>query len=371
MSSKKPLVKFAPKGTDSFYDAIKIRVEDYFVQNKIDKTANTAMKVKTIAMLCFYFIPYVLIVTGVASMSLWIFYGLWLVMGIGIVGIGTSVMHDSNHGAYSQNAYVNSFLGNLLNILGGYSRNWRIQHNILHHTYTNLDGLDEDIEAGFLLRMSPNRKQYRFHRYQHIYAWFLYMIMNLFWVTVKDYRQIFKYEKEGLLRKEKISLKKAIWELSGIKLFYITYIIVLPILFSQVAWYQVVLGFTFMHLTAGLGLACVFQPAHVVESSTFPEMPATQKMEDSWAVHQILNTANFSPGSHITAWFIGGLNYQIEHHLFPQICHIHYPKIAPIIAQTAREYNLPYHVQKTFVQAIWEHGRMLYLLGRPIKPSNA
>jgi linoleoyl-CoA desaturase len=87
-------------------------------------------------------------------------------------------------------------------------------------------------------------------------------------------------------------------------------------------------------------------------------------MEDSWAVHQLLNTTNFSPGSKVTAWFIGGLNYQIEHHLFPQICHIHYPKISAIVAETAREYNLPYNVQKTFIHAIWEHGRMLKVLGK-------
>lgn len=363
MKTKKPLVKFAAKGEDSFYDTVKERVDAYFQTNNLSKYANSAMVVKTTVMICLYFIPFLVVVTGLTASSLWLFYACWLLMGLGIVGIGTSVMHDSNHGSYSSNKYVNSFLGNILNILGGYSRNWRIQHNILHHTYTNLEGLDEDIDAGILLRMTPHKPYRRFHRFQHLYAWFLYMIMNLFWVTVKDFRQILRYDKEGLLKKEKISLKGAIWELSLLKVFYVAYIIVLPIIFSGVAWYHVLFGFVGMHMMAGLGLACIFQPAHVMETSTFPDPPPSRKMEDSWAVHQLLNTTNFSPNSNVTAWFIGGLNYQIEHHLFPHICHIHYPKIAPIVARTAKEYNLPYNTQKTFIRALWEHGKMLKALG--------
>lgn len=365
MHNKKPLVKFAPKGENGFYDTVKLRVENYFETNSVSKYANSAMKVKTVVMMAIYFVPYLLMVSGIASFSVPFFYLTWFLMGLGIVGIGTSVMHDSNHGAYSENKLVNQFLGNVLNILGGYSRNWRIQHNILHHTYTNLEGLDEDIDAGVLLRMTPNKPRYSFHRFQHIYAWFLYMIMNLFWVTVKDFRQLIRYEKSDMLRKEKVTLKKAVWELSLLKVVYVAYIIVLPLLFANVPWYHVVLGFVLMHMMAGLGLACIFQPAHVMETSSFPEPTPARKMEDSWAVHQLFNTTNFCPDSKVTAWFIGGLNYQIEHHLFPQICHIHYPKIAAIVAETAREHNLPYNVQKTFFHAIWEHGKMLKVLGKP------
>jgi len=363
VQQKKSLVKFAPKGEEGFYDTVRQRVEEYFRENDVSKYANRAMKIKTVVMMALYFLPYAFVVTGLIATPLWLFYGAWVLMGLGIVGIGTSVMHDSNHGSYSDKQFVNGFLGNVLNILGGYSRNWRIQHNILHHTYTNLEGLDEDIDAGVMLRMSPHKPLHGYHRYQHIYAWFLYMLMNIFWVTVKDFRQLIKYNEEGLLKKEKITLRNAILELSFMKVFYIFYIIVLPIFFSGVAWQHVLLGFLAMHMMAGLGLACVFQPAHVMETSTFPVPPENRKMEESWAVHQVLNTTNFAPDSKLTAWFIGGLNYQIEHHLFPHICHIHYPKIAPIVAKTAKEYNIPYNVQKTFAGALAEHGKMLKLLG--------
>ncbi len=364
MAKTLQLVKFAPKSPDGFYDNVKARVNEYFSTTSISKQGNTGMYIKTAAMLSMYFIPYIFIVTGVFQHHLWIFYSLWLVMGFGIAGIGTSVMHDSNHEAYSNNKFVNSMLGGVLNILGGYSRNWRMQHNILHHTYTNVEGLDEDIEAGILLRMSPHKKRYSFHKYQHWYAWFLYGIMNIYWVTAKDYKGLVKYNKTGLLRKEKISFRRAITELSLYKVIYFGYVLVLPLLFSGVAWYHVVLGFVVMQMLAGLLLACIFQLAHVMETSEFPEPTEQNRMENSWAVHQLLNTANFAPRNRILSWFIGGLNYQIEHHLFPQICHMHYPRLSVIVKEAAAEHNLPYNVQPTFRMALREHAMMLKKLGR-------
>ena len=228
-----------------------------------------------------------------------------------MVGVGCAVMHDSNHGAYSKKKFVNTIFGDIVNVVGGYDVTWRIQHNILHHTYTNIDGLDEDIDAGGLLRFSPHAKKHGMHRFQHIYAWFLYCLLTLQWVTYKDYRLIFHYERNNMLHKEKISLKKALLELSIYKVIYFTYILVLPIMFSGMPWYYVVYGFLILHFTAGLALSCIFQLAHVLETSEFPAPPDDRKMENNWAVHQLLNTANFSPRSKLVFWFVGGLNHQI------------------------------------------------------------
>ncbi len=326
------------------------------------------MYIKTVAMLSMYFVPYIVIVTGLASVSLALFYALWFLMGVGIVGIGTSVMHDSNHGAYAENKAVNNFLGGVLNILGGYAVNWKIQHNILHHTYTNIEGLDEDIESGRVIRMTPEKPLFRFHRFQHIYAWFLYCLMNLYWITAKDYKMLFKYHKNDLLIKQKTTLRKALIELSLLKVLYIVYMIVLPIMFSGFAWYHIVLGIVIMHIIAGLSLACIFQPAHVVETSDYSPPSEDRKMENNWAVHQVLNTADFAPNNKLVCWFIGGLNFQIEHHLFPHVCHIHYPKIAKIVEDVATDFNLPYQVMPTFRSAVMAHGKMLKKLGRIERP---
>jgi len=364
---KLDIVRFAPKGEDSFYDAVVAKVTAYFETCRISPYANTEMWVKTIVMLLLYFVPYILIVSGLGAGSLWLFFGLWLLMGMGMSGIGTAIMHDANHGTYSPNKKVNNFISHILEIIGGYTVTWRIQHNMLHHTYTNVAGLDEDIDSIKLLRLSPRQPRYWFHRYQYLYAWFFYMIMTLFWMTAKDYMQVVRYKQHDLLVKQKVSLQQAVLRITLYKIFYYTYILVLPILFAGMPWYFVIMGFLIMHFSAGLFLSCIFQPSHIMEASSFASPVQTdgkRQMEDTWAVHEIVNTTDFAPRSRILSWFIGGLNYQIEHHLFTGVCHVHYQKLSSIVRSTTLAFGLPYHVQPTFLKALLEHAKMLKKLGR-------
>ena len=187
--------------------------------------------------------------------------------------------------------------------------------------------------------------------------------MNLYWIVGKDFKLLFRYDKNNLLQNQKTTLKKSLTELILLKIFYVGYMIVLPVLFAGVAWYHIVFGMLIMHLIAGFSLAIIFQPAHVVETSDYSSPSDDRKMENSWAVHQVLNTADFAQDNKLVSWFIGGLNFQIEHHLFPQICHVHYPVIAKIVEDVAHEFNLPYQVMPTFGSAIAAHGRMLKYLG--------
>ncbi|MFB2121211.1 fatty acid desaturase [Parapedobacter sp. 2B3] len=368
MNMKKlDIVRFPPKGENSFYDTVVSGVKGYFKTNAISPYANTTMWVKTFVMLLLYVVPYVLMVSGVAGNSVWLFWGFWFLMGLGMVGIGTSVMHDANHGTYSPNKKVNSTIGSVLEIIGGYSVTWKIQHNLLHHTYTNIAGLDDDLNSVVFLRFSPRQPYYWFHRYQYWYAWFFYMIMTLYWMTAKDYLKAIRYKKHGLLTKYKVSLNGALLRITLYKLFYYGYVLVLPLLFSGMPWYTVLAGFVIMHFTAGLLLACIFQPSHIMEESAFA-MPVTtadsRQMADSWAIHEVGNTTNFAPKNRFLTWFIGGLNYQIEHHLFTWVCHVHYPKIAPIVRSAAAAFGLPYHEQPTFLKALIQHAKMLKKLGR-------
>lgn len=362
--SKLNIVRFAPKNNDAFFDTLKKNIDDFFKENKISPTGNSALRWKTVAMIALFFVPNILIITGVGAASTLLFFGLWFLMGLGMIGIGCSVHHDSNHGSYSSNKTVNKVIGDIVNVVGGYDVTWRIQHNILHHTYTNIEGLDEDIEVGGLMRFSPHAKKHSFHRFQHIYAWFLYCLLTIQWVTYKDYRLLVIYNKKDLLKKERITLTKAILELTIYKVIYFGYALVLPIIFSGMPWHYVVAGFMLLHFIAGLGLSLIFQLAHVLETCEFPLPTSDRKIENNWAVHQLLNTADFSPKSRIMYWFIGGLNYQVEHHLFPHISHVHYPKIAKIVKRTAEQFGLPYQVMPNFLAAIREHARMLYKMGR-------
>lgn len=361
--NERRLVKFAAKGEASFYDTVKMRVQDYFDKTGLSPNADGHMYAKSAAMLTLYLLPYFLILFGIGKVSLLLFYAAWVLMGLGIVGIGTSIMHDSNHSSYSRHKVVNRIMGGIIDFMGAYSVNWRIQHNLLHHTYTNVSGLDDDIDAGKLLRMSPHQPRLPMHRWQHIYCWPLYCLMNIYWVLAKDYKQAYQFNREGLLRKEKKTLRQAFGEITAMRIVYFGYTIVLPVIFSGVAWYHVVLGFILIQVIAGLVLACIFQPAHVMETSDYAPPDDQRKVENSWAIHQVLNTADFAPRNRLLTWFIGGLNRQIEHHLFPQICHVHYPALAGIVRSTAQEYNLPYHVYPTFRNALSAHYNMLKMLG--------
>lgn len=360
-------VQFARNRKGNFQETLITRVNAYFRDNHLSSYANATMWIKTAVMLSLYFIPYILMVTGFGAGHPWLFFLFWFLMAWGMIGIGTSVMHDANHGTYSRHSKVNRFIGSILEIIGGYSVTWKIQHNQLHHTYTNIAGLDEDLDSIKYLRFSPRQPYYRFHRYQYLYAWLFYMAMTLFWMTAKDYLQVVRYKQHDLLVNHKVSLGQAVFRITLYKLFYYGYIIVLPLFFSGVSWYMVLFGFLLMHFTAGLVLSCIFQPSHIVESSTF-ELPvntdAGREMEDSWAIHEVENTTDFAPGKGLLTWFIGGLNYQIEHHLFTGICHVHYPKLAPIVQATSAEFGVTYHVESTFWRALRGHVQMLKKLGR-------
>ena len=285
-------------------------------------------------------------------------------MGLGTAGIGLSVMHDANHGAYSKNQKVNLLVGYLVNFIGGNAATWRMQHNVLHHSFTNIDGHDEDIAPPGVLRFSPHQKRKKIHRLQHWYAWFFYSLMTISWMTAKEFIQLFRYRKMGITKSEKLSFNQLFIELIFTKVFYLAYALVLPLIFAPVAWYYVVIGFLIMHFLAGLLLACVFQPAHVMPTTEFPLPDSKGAIDNNWAVHQLQTTTNYAPKSRWFGWYVGGLNFQIEHHLFPNICHVHYPKLSVIVQSTAEEYGLPYHTERTFASALRSHMRMLRDLGR-------
>jgi linoleoyl-CoA desaturase len=355
-------VRFSKNHNAEFYKDLKQRVNHYFKSNNLSRYGNANMVSKTVVMLLLYLVPFILILTIVDS--IWLTMLMWCVMGFGMAGIGLSVMHDANHGAYSANPKVNKYIGYVIFLLGGSDVNWRIQHNVLHHTYTNVSGMDEDINPVPILRFSPHEKRKPVHRFQHFYAWFFYGLMTLMWFVSKDYKQAFRYKKKGLMQTQRISFSAHLTTIIISKIVFFFVVVVLPILLSPVPWWLSVLGFLCMEFIAGFTLACIFQPAHVVPTSVYPMPDESGNIDADWAVSQLYNTANFAPSSRLLSWYVGGLNYQVEHHLFPNICHVHYRKLSQIVQQTAKEYNLPYHSYHTFRRALIEHTRMLRNLGR-------
>lgn len=361
VAEKQPIT-FQNSLNRDFTSELHKRVNSYLKTKKNGRYANGWMVFKTIFMLSFYFIPYFIYVSGAVT-QYWVYLILVAIQGVATAGIGLSIMHDANHGAYSRKKWVNNFLGYTLNLVGGNATNWKIQHNIMHHTYTNIAGHDEDISPRPILRFSPHSKRLPMHKYQFIYAWFLYGLMTFTWVLFKDFKQLLGYTKSGILAKQTDEKKAWAW-LIFTKVIYLTYVLVIPILVLPFAAWQVFLGFFLAHYIAGFILGIIFQPAHVMEENEFPLPEEGGKIEDNWSVHQLKTTINFAQKNRVLSWYVGGLNYQVEHHLFPNVCHIHYREISGIVQKTAKEFNLPYKSIPTFRQALISHGRMLYKLGR-------
>lgn len=339
--------------TKDFLNDLRDRVDQYFKENYLSKKYNVTMLIKSIVMIGLYIIPYILYLIWTPSLSISIV--LWSLMAIGVSGIGMCIMHDANHGAYTQSHLWNAWIGKIINIIGGAAFNWKIQHNILHHTYTNIPQYDDDIDDKAILKLSPMNTSKWYHRYQHYYAFLFYAIATLYWCTVKDFIQLIRYTKEGLNTNTK-SENIILWiNLIISKFLYFFIFLIVPSLFFQIPFSTTIICFIWMHLIGGLLLTTVFQLAHTVEGTTHPYPNENLLIENHWAIHQLNTTYNFATKNPCITWFVGGLNFQVEHHLFPNICHIHYPAISQIVRKTANEYQLTYNEFPTLSAAFKAH----------------
>lgn len=354
-------IKFSNERATHFIKDLKSQVHAYFDSHNISSKANKRMVLKTIALLGLTFGAYALIMSNqVPVLGMW---GLAVLMGIGVAGVGFSIGHDALHGAYSSKKRVNWLLGLTFELMGASSYLWKIKHNIIHHTYTNIHGVDEDLDVSPFIRLSPSSPRYSIQRFQHIYAFFAYGLLTLSWVFLTDYQSFLK-KNLGPYGSIKHPAKEIVL-FFGMKIIYYLYMIVLPLLILDITWWQFIIGFLAIHFTASIILSVVFQLAHVVEGPEHFTSEGSRVMEDAWLVHEMKTTANFARHNRLLCWYVGGLNFQIEHHLFPKICSIHYPAISPIIQRVAKDHDIPYHYHATLGKAIRSHYRMLRALGRP------
>ena len=362
-TKKMKAIRFAneDKSQETFSSALRKNVNNYFKENNISQNANSTMVIKTIVMVSLYLVPFILLLT--INTPTWLAIVYTVIMGIGIAGTGMGVMHDAVHGSYSKKKWVNDLLGGSLYLLGSNVLNWKIQHNVLHHTYTNINEYDEDIDSKGPIRLAEKSQLKWFHKHQYIHAFFFYGLMTLS-KTYNDFPQLAKYNKMGLTKGQN---GKPNWEFLKMivrKLLYLALIIGLPLYFTQFNWWQVLIGFFIMHWVAGFILAVIFQLAHVVEGADQPIPSEDGNIDNEFAVHQLLTTSDFARNNFFLNWFVGGLNFQVEHHLFPQICHVHYKKLSYIVEKTAKDFNLPYNLKPTFVSAFMSHVKRLKELGK-------
>ena len=339
----------------SFQVELRRQVDEYFKRTGRPQRDCPQMYVKT-AVLVF------------AAQTWWQAFPLAILLGLATAGIGFNVQHDGGHHAYSNRAWVNKAMAMAMDVIGGSSYVWNQKHAIMHHTYVNITGHDSDIDLGILGRLTPHQRRFAFHRWQHYYLWPLYGVSAIKWQLYDDFRDVIL----GRMGEHRFARPKG-WDLAifaGGKAIFFALIFGIPLFFHSVG--VVALFYASAALVVGVIMSVVFQLAHCVEQADFP-LPHedTGRIENAWAIHQVETTVDFARRSKVVAWFLGGLNYQIEHHLFPRICHINFPELSKVVEQTCREFGVKYTEHKSVWAGVASHFRWLRRMGMPTGAESA
>lgn len=351
-------------GSPAFHNTLRRTVDRYFRMTHTSAHGNLRMYVKTAIVVAWTVASYVLLVF--VCDAWWQAVPLAISLGFATAAVGFNIQHDGNHGAYSRNSWVNRIMATTMDMIGASSYVWSRKHNTLHHTYTNIDGRDDDIAVGSLARLSPHQERHVLHRFQHLYLWSLYAFLPMKWQFFDDFYNV----ATGRIGDTRMARPKG-WDLvvfvAG-KAFFFFFALVLPMLLHP---FWVVIGlYALACFVQGLVISVVFQLAHVVEEASFPEPdPETGLLETSFAEHQLKTTVDFARGNRLVSWFAGGLNFQVEHHLFPRVCHVHYPKVARLVERACRKAGIEYHANPSVRTALVSHYRWLKTMGR--RPATA
>lgn len=341
-----------------FASALRARVNDYFKSEQISNTGNRKLYIKSVILLSTAVGIYLVLLS--VTMPVWLSCLLCMILGVNFAAIGFNIMHEGGHQSFSKSLWLNKLSGYTLNMLGGTIYFWKQKHNISHHTYTNVDGLDHDIEIKFM-RVHDEQPRRWYHRFQFAYWFVLYGISYIAWVLFQDFEKYFSGKMGRQAEKKTMPLREHLifW---ATKSCYAAVYFVIPII--AVGWIPALIGWLIAGVTCGFCLAVVFQLAHVVEATQFPVADEDSgKIEQEWMVHQLSTTANFATGNPVVSWLLGGLNFQVEHHLFPRVSHVHYPAINKLVKDTCKEFGVIYLEHRTMRQAFASHLRHIYRLG--------
>lgn len=343
-----------------FFSTLRSRIDAYFQENHLKQTGNWKLYSKTIILFTALIALYTTLVFFTPAQT-WLSIALCMLLGVNFAAIGFNVMHDGAHGSYSSKKWVNDMMGYSLNMLGGNSFFWVQKHNVAHHSYTNIEGADEDIDVSPYMRVHQYQPKYWFHKFQYIYGLLLYCITYLVWIYYQDFLKYFTGKIGDRPMRDQLTIKEHLvfW---FAKVGYIGIFLAMPVYF--LGWSNTLIGYVIVSLTTGFVITIVFQLAHVVEGMDFiPNNPDGISVEADWATHQLSTTANFGTKSKFLAWFLGGLNFQVEHHLFPKISHIHYPNLNKIVRETCAEFQVAYHEFPTMFSAVRSHFQHLKRIG--------
>jgi linoleoyl-CoA desaturase len=345
----------------AFQLELRRRVAEYFGASGRRERDCWQMYVKTAILLACFTACYVLLVFVVQEW--WQALPVAVVFGLVTAAVGFNIQHDGSHHAFSDHPWINRLMAMTLDLMGGSSYCWRWKHDVIHHTYANITGHDSDIDLGPLARLTPHQRRLPFHRWQHFYLWPLYGFMAIKWQFLDDFLEVIRGRIGGIRFPRPKGKELAIF--LGGKALYFTLAFGIPLLVHS-PW-AVLLFYGTAVLVVGMVLSIVFQLAHCVEQAEFP-LPEedTGRIENAWAIHQVETTVDFARRSRIVTWLLGGLNFQVEHHLFPRICHVNYPAVSKLVEETCREFGVIYNQHRSLWAGVVSHFRWLRRMGMPV-----
>ncbi len=345
-----------PIGASSFPKVLRHRLDRFFADQDLSPKADRMMWAKIAVGLS------VLAGSWIALYAFrpgsWKFLVLYLLGGLAQTFLLLNIAHDSNHNAISSRSAVNKTLNYVFDLCGISSYMWRILHHRGHHSCINLHGEDDALSGRGIFRFTPYEFRAPLHRFQHIYALFVYALFSLDYVFFRDFQHFFLPSHE-YLKRTKHPLREYAILFAG-KAFYLTYMLVLPVMVLGKSPWLVAGAFLLVHLIVGLGVTLVFQTTHTIDTTYFP---ADRGEFDNGVYHIFATTADYATENPLVGWLAGGLNHHIVHHLCPYVCHTHYAPLTRIVKQTAEEFGVPYRQHPTMTRAIQHHLILLKQLG--------
>jgi linoleoyl-CoA desaturase len=372
-AKQRPAERFLPPlnfGEDKAFEIeLHWRVDEYFSKAGVPRTATTGVYFKAFFMFAVFVATYVLLVF--TAKTFWQGVVLSAFLGFCMVGIGVNIQHDGSHNAYSRHRWINRIMAMTVDLIGASSYLWSWKHNRIHHSYTNIAHYDTDIDLGILGRIAPSEKRLWFHRWQHIYLWLFYGLLVIKWQLFDDFFNAFR----GKLGNHTIPRPKGtdLAVLALGKLVFFSLAFAIPLFFHSLT--QVLFYYALAMIVEGSTLSLIFILPHGVGDAEFP-MPVPvagnkSALPYSRAEHQARVTVDFKRKNPIVTWLVGGLNFHREHHLFPSVSHVHYPRIAGIVDEVCEQFNIPHVNHRSYAVGLSAHYRWLRRMGRDDGSENA
>lgn len=361
MDNHSTQIRFSPE-PDAFLATVRKRVSAYLKENGLTRFANRWFYVKAVLLISIHlFLYFVALLSNEVS---WAFV-CYVLLGPMSIMIGINISHDAAHGAISKKSRINNVFLYLYDLLGANSYMWKKRHVLSHHAYPNILHEDADLKQSPLIRIYPSDKHLPAHRFQQFYAPLLYLTYTLNWLLFRD---IFDFFRKRIGSFEVSRIEKAEYlKLFAFKILFLAYMIGLPLLFSSMSPLQLLLGFVLMHVAASILITVAILPSHVSVDSEFPLPDSSGVMPHSWSHHQVITTIDFATTNGFLNKFFGGFNHHVTHHLFPEISHVHYPQVTPIVKATAEEFGIPYKHESSLWRAYVSHYRLLKRNGQNMR----